>query len=176
MIVSTVAVNTEKIKKLHCKSEHNFWTDLRLKQNTKNQLKLVIKISICFAYLFWLLSLFVIIMLLTVRFEHPKSIYNENWPQYLKYTYKTIFALFVIYGYYIGNMHATFYVYVILRNYYHVKILCGFLREEMLKYRKVNLKKKLFSKHYQHNIKVIFLESILQYQKLRALVCAYCWF
>lgn len=175
MIVSAISLDTEKIKALHLKISHNFWSDELLNENARKHLQSTMKNLVFLEYLFWAFALMVVLLVLLVPYEHPKSIFNENWPVHIKVLYKIAYTGFVGCGYYLGNTHQTFYSYAVLRNYYHMKILIYYLREEMGKYKKVAFKRKLFSAQYQRDAKNVFLKSIFQHQALKALVCMVCY-
>lgn len=169
--MSAIAVDTDKIKSLNLKISHNFWSDELLNQNARKHLHSTIKKLVCLVYLFWAFALMVVFLVFLVPFEHPKSVFNENWPFHIKLLYKIVYTGFVACGYYLGNSQQTYYSYAVLRNYYHMKILIYYLRAEMGKYKKLAFKRKLYSAQYQRDAKNVFLESIWQHQELKALVC-----
>lgn len=173
--MSSIAVDAAKIKALNLKINNNFWSDEFLNRNAKKQLQSTMRTLVSLEYFFWVLALTVAILVLLIPFEHPKSVFDKNWPDHIKFLYKIVFTGFVACGYYLGNTHQTYYTYAVLRNYYQMKILICYIREEMGKYKKVAFKRKLYSAHYQSDAKNIFLKSILQYKELKALVCLVCF-
>lgn len=154
------------MKKLSLKT-HTFWPVGHLTENEHKGLRKIIRNSVYFEYLFWLFSLLSMVLLFSPAHEHPKAILNPNWSVYAKILYRIAFSLFVICGYYVGNLHQTYYAYGILRNYYQMNVLIYFLRSEMRKYEKLTFATKVDSERYQAEVKRIVLKTIERYQSLR---------
>lgn len=146
---------------------HYFWSDSCLKPVERTSLHYHIKISSFFEYMFWILSIVVIISVKLAKMKYPAFLYLEKWPFYIILFFKIGFVLTLILGYYIGNSHHAYYTHGLLHNYYQMRFLVGYIRNAIELCEKTKYTNKTYSAEYQKEIKQILLCGIRQHRKLK---------
>lgn len=121
-------------------------------------------------YLLWCFTLLFIIFLTTTSMSQPEFICRSYWPWYIRFSYKVLFILFSICGYYIGIVAETYFTYLALNSNFQAKIIANYIKSEMKNYDHITLDKKLYSKSYQESVRKVLVKSIQQYQILKRLL------
>lgn len=82
--------------------------------------------------------------------------FNENWPLICKIIFKICFYIFTTFAYYLGNVIESYYVYVLLNNYFQLRVMMMFLRRAMAQ---KGLK--------QDSVREILKRTIQEFQRLK---------
>lgn len=92
---------------------------------------------------------------------YPRFMYDESWPIFILKPYRYGGFVFMISGYYIGNVHESYYACNVLHNYFQMNILTCYIRKELGKYKEKSLKEKVFSHRYQKDAVEVFRRSFM---------------
>lgn len=170
MVVIKISLDflAETLEKLGFYRTKNFWSidslTLKEKRNFHNETTTFVLMQ----FLLWCLALITIGSFFTTDLALLKFIFNEEWTLFIKTIFKICFIVFVSFSYYAANTILCYYAYIILHNYFQMKILMACIKTTG-KYKRRNLKNKTFNNTYQFEMRDIFMRSIKQFQILKLL-------
>lgn len=119
-------------------------------------------------YSHWILWILAVVLIVSECCDgyRPKYICPDDWSNLAKSAVTFCICICISYGYYVANSHECYFAYTLLHSYFQMNTLSGYLRNEFLKYRKMDLNEKLRSYEYQSVIGGVLLRSIKQHKKL----------
>lgn len=144
------------IEKLLMIKTEQFWSYESLTPKEKRCFYSEMKLFVLLNSLLWLFTLIIIIIVIMTRFVYAKFIFNENWPFVYKIIFKICFSVFAMFGYITGNAVECYYVYVLLNNYFQIKLVIVFMRSGMAQ---EGLR--------QNSVRKILKRTIRQFQRLK---------
>lgn len=144
-----------------------FWTHDLLSAKQKRMFHNEMTGFVLLQLFFWLLALAVIIASLAPNIHFSKFVYNDQWSLINKITFKICLLIFVSCGYFVGEATECYYVYIVLHNYFQMKILMAFMKAALAKYKCVRFDEKIFDGEYQVAVGEVLRRSIRHFQELK---------
>lgn len=147
---------------------HYFWSNEFLTLNENNKMKNRRLLFTIIQSMFWVMSFMLFIRLKIEHIAYSKFALNDDTPIYIGYTYRTVFYIAFVCGYFIGNSYESYYIYIILHNYFQLKMLSAYICYKMKRYVKLPFKRKWNSNFHQNEVCSMFIVSIKQFQKIKS--------
>lgn len=145
--------------------QHNFSLVEFLTEKDRCLLQKTFKITVYVAYVIWICSVAIIMVIAITPFEYPNYFFNKNWSIYLHIAFKTLIVSVAAFVYFLSSAIFAQYVHALTYNYIEMKILTYYIRNRNEHYKKI-----LFEKNdvcYQKVMNKILLTTIQHYKKIK---------
>lgn len=172
MVISKMSLDilAGTIKKLILIKTTTFWSHEFLKRKEKRNLYYEMTAFVVLHLLLWLFALTIIIGVLVSNASSSNFVFNDEWPFLSKIIFKLSVSITTVFGYFTGNATECYYAYIVLHNYFQMRILMVFVRQAVKKFKERSLKQKIFDNTYQLEVQEILRQTIEQFQRLKLLV------
>lgn len=172
MLVAVFTLEYQKgfLLELQQIKDTHFWAKDFMNNQEKRLFTLSANAVIILHLILWCLALTVVVIATVCYTSFASIMYNDNWSYFNKILHKILSTIFVTFAYFIGNTQECYFAHMIVHGYLQMGILTAHFRQEIGKYKKIQLIDKIHSKVYQSEVKRILKRCISHYQQLKTLV------